>query len=66
LLGIIASTEIETNLIIKQLEKKEDLSIQRKSFYKGLLKQNIRAVVCICGVGKANAAHGAALLIEKF
>lgn len=66
MLGIIASTEIETGLIIRQLKEKKGLSAQRKSFYKGILKQDTKVVICICGIGKANAAHGATLLIEKF
>jgi futalosine hydrolase len=66
MLNIIAATEIEAGLIIKQLSQKEEISIQGKSFYKGQLKQNAEVIVCICGIGKANAAHGTALLIEKF
>ncbi len=64
--GIIASTKLEADLIIRQLSEKEEISIQGKSFYKGQLNQNAEFVVCICGVGKANAAHGTALLIERF
>lgn len=64
--GIIASTKIEADLIMKQLSEKEEISIQGKSFYKGSLGKNIRAVICICGVGKANAAHGTTLLLERF
>lgn len=64
--GIIASTKLEADLVIKQLSEKEDISIQGKSFYKGQLNQNTEFIVCICGVGKTNAAHGTALLIERF
>ena len=64
--GIIASTQIEADLIMKQLSEKEEISIQGKSFYKGSLGKNIHAVICICGIGKANAAHGTTLLLEKF
>ncbi len=64
-LGIIASTEIEADLVIGQLEHKKRLSIQGKSFYQGILK-NTEAVVCICGIGKTNAAHATALLLERF
>lgn len=64
--GIIASTQIEADLIINQLSQKEEISIQGKSFYRGILGQNTEVIVCICGIGKANAAHGTALLIEKF
>ena len=64
--GIIASTQIEADLVIKQLSEKEEISIQGKYFYKGSLGKNIHAVICICGIGKTNAAHGTALLIERF
>jgi futalosine hydrolase len=66
MLGIIASTEIEADSVIKQLSEKEDISIQGKQFYRGQLKRNAEVIVCICGIGKANAAHGTTLLIEKF
>ncbi len=64
--GIIASTQMEADLIINRLSKKEEISIQGKFFYRGILGQNTEVIVCMSGVGKANAAHGATLLIEKF
>lgn len=64
-LGIIAATQIEAKLIVRQLKEKDDLSIQKKAFYKGIL-QDTPVVVCICGIGKTNAAHGITLLLEKF
>lgn len=66
LAGIIAPTQIEADLIIKQLFQKEEDSIQEKFFYKGILGRTTEFIICICGVGKANAAHGTAILIEKF
>jgi futalosine hydrolase len=73
LAGIIAPTQIEADLIIKQLSQKKENSIQGKSFYKGILGHKTPAcladrefIICICGIGKANAAHGTAILIEKF
>lgn len=66
LIGIIASTQTEANLITTHLKKKKEFCFQSKYFYTGILSQNTRVVVCICGIGKANAAHGTALLIEKF
>ncbi|MBI5212608.1 MAG: futalosine hydrolase [Nitrospirae bacterium] len=65
MIGTIFSTELEAGMIIERLERKENLSIQGKSFHTGILNDTA-VTVCICGVGKANAAHGAALLIEKF
>jgi futalosine hydrolase len=65
MIGIIFSTEIEADMIIERLKRKENLSVQGKAFHTGILN-NTAAAVCICGIGKANAAHGAALLIERF
>ena len=65
MLGIIAATPTEANLIVGQLQKRDEFLIQKKTFYKGILK-NTPAVVCICGIGKTNAAHGTTLLLEKF
>jgi len=64
--GIVVSTELEADIMLKQLTVKESIFIQHKAFCKGFLKGTVHAVVCICGVGKANAAHSVALLIERF
>jgi len=63
--GIIAATQIEADLLIKQLAEKTVETIQGKSFYSGYL-HNLPVTICICGVGKVNAAHGATLLIERY
>ena len=64
--GIIASTPAEADLLLDSLDSKAAVTYQQKFFYSGLLNGNTRIVVCICGVGKTNAAHGATLLLEKF
>lgn len=64
--GIIVSTPGEAELLIGKLGSKETLTFQHKSFFAGVLKGNTRAVICICGVGKTNAAHGTTLLLERF
>jgi futalosine hydrolase len=66
IIGIIASTNIEVGILINQLAGKEKLSVQKKTFYKGLIKENKPAIICVCGIGKANAAHAATILLEKF
>jgi futalosine hydrolase len=63
--GIIAPTLIEAETLLRLMSPKEEFVIQGKSFYKGALKRK-DAVLCLCGVGKANAAHGTALLLERF
>ncbi len=65
MIAIIAATNLEAAYLTDSISKREDFLIQKKSFHTGLLN-GFPAVVCICGVGKSNAAHGAALLIEKF
>ncbi|MBZ0156038.1 MAG: futalosine hydrolase [Alphaproteobacteria bacterium] len=64
--GIVVSTEREAGLLLRQLAGGERIFLQQKSFYRGNLKGSVPTVICICGVGKANAAHGTALLLERF
>ncbi len=65
-IGIVVSTELEANVLLGSLAGREEISVQHKPFYSGTLKGNVRAAICICGVGKANAAHGTTLLLERF
>ncbi len=64
--GIIVSTPGEAALFLANLDAKRTLTHQNKSFFSGVIKGSARAVICICGVGKTNASHGATLLIERF
>ena len=64
--GIIISTPGEGALLIGNLDAKRTLTYQNKSFFLGVINENKRVVVCICGVGKTNAAHGTTLLLERF
>jgi futalosine hydrolase len=65
MIGIIASTKFESEIIISALSNKKDTYIQNKLFISGYLI-NKRIVIGICGIGKANAAHSTSLLIEKY
>ena len=64
--GIIVSTPGEAALLLGNLDAKRTLTHQNKSFFSGVLNGNVRAVICICGVGKTNASHGTTLLLERF
>lgn len=64
--GIIVSTEIEINTIIRTLKSCKRSDIHYKTFYKGITNSNAPMAACICGVGKTNAAHGTTLLLENF
>ncbi|MFO0754811.1 MAG: futalosine hydrolase [Thermodesulfovibrionales bacterium] len=66
MIGIVASTEGEAGLLLRHLAGGERAFVQHKAFYRGALKGSVPAVICICGVGKANAAHGTTLLLERF
>lgn len=66
LMGIIASTEVEINKVACELHASKTFSIHHKIFYSGLLKGDTQVVICICGIGKTNAAYGTTLLIERF
>jgi futalosine hydrolase len=66
LLGIIVPTPGEADLLLSSLDSKTKLSYQNKIFFSGSLNGKTRAVICICGMGKTNAAHGTTLLLERF
>lgn len=61
MLGIIASTLFEAEILIEKLSLREKANIQGKSFFR-----DASTAIGICGIGKANAAHATALLIERF
>jgi futalosine hydrolase len=63
--GVIVPTIPEADLIMEGIPDRECFFTQGKRFYSGNLN-GASVVLSICGIGKANAAHGAALLFEKF
>ncbi|HIJ60833.1 MAG TPA: futalosine hydrolase [Nitrospirae bacterium] len=64
-IGILIPTFFEAQLVLDSLSKANNLSIQGKPFYKGLLDK-INVIISICGIGKANSAHSTGLLIDRF
>jgi len=64
--GIVVSTPGEADLLLGKLGSKTTLTLQRKPFFSGVLNGKGSTVICICGVGKTNAAHGTTLLLERF
>lgn len=64
-LAVISSSQIEADKIINRLKIVKTLRIGERVFYKGNIKKS-PIVVCICGIGKANAASSTTLLIERF
>lgn len=66
MIGLVISTELEAALLLAALAGQRRLLLQGKEFYTGLVKEHHEAALCLCGVGKTNAAHGTTLLIERF
>ncbi|MEW5746813.1 MAG: futalosine hydrolase [Nitrospirota bacterium] len=66
MIGIVISTELEAAVLLEHLAGEQRRPLQSKDFHTGLLKGAAETVLCICGVGKANAAHGTTMLIEHF
>ena len=63
--GIIIPTFNEAESLLRMMPQQEELIMQGKQFYKGVLKSK-DVSLCLCGVGKTNAAHGTTLLLEIF
>lgn len=66
MIGIVASTNFEIDLIASELSNKKDTLIYNKIFLTGYIGNKKKIVVSISGIGKANAAHGTSMLIEKY
>lgn len=64
LIGLISATEKESRAILKTLRKVKDKRLELPVYQGKIGKTNI--IHIISGIGKANAAHAATLLIEKF
>ncbi|MCE5194579.1 MAG: futalosine hydrolase [Nitrospiraceae bacterium] len=60
LIGLISATEAESKIIIKRLGK-----TRFRNFYAGKIR-SARVIHAVSGIGKTNASHTTALLIERF
>ena len=63
--AIIIPTALEAGIIIENISEQEQFYLQGKRISKGVIR-GTPVILCLCGVGKANAAHCAALLLGKF
>lgn len=66
MIGIVASTNFEVELIVSELSNKKNTLIFNKLFLTGYLGKKKKVIVSICGIGKTNAAHSTSMLIEKY
>ena len=65
MIGAVIAMQSEAEILLNNMEIAESLLLSGKKVYIGKA-YNKDIVVCICGVGKVNAALGAQLLISKF
>lgn len=65
-LGIIAPTAEEASVLLGRLSPDSRMVFQDKTFFARSYAGGTKVTICICGIGKTNAAHGTTLLIERF
>ncbi len=65
MIGIVIAMESEANILLQDMKVSRELTVSGKRVYVGKAYGK-DAALCICGVGKVNAALGAQLLVSKF
>ena len=65
MIGVVVAMESEADILLSNMKIQSTLTISGKNVYLGVAYTK-EIALCICGVGKVNAALGAQLLISKF
>ncbi len=65
MIGVVIAMESEANILLQDMKVSRELTVSGKKVYVGKAYGK-DAALCVCGVGKVNAALGAQLLISKF
>lgn len=65
MIGAVIAMESEANILLGEMKINRSLTVSGKKVYVGMAYGKETAV-CVCGVGKVNAALGAQLLVSKF
>ncbi|MBE6053113.1 MAG: 5'-methylthioadenosine/adenosylhomocysteine nucleosidase [Clostridium sartagoforme] len=65
ILGIISAMTEELELLLKDMEIKEETKKANMTFYRGTL-ENKDIIAVVCGIGKVNAAVCSQILISEF
>ncbi len=63
--GIIIPTSMEAEILVRSMSERTEVKVQNKIYYGGFLNER-PVILCLCGIGKTNVAHGTTLLIERF
>lgn len=64
-LGIIGAMQIEVELLVEQLQNRQEANHAGSTYYEGIL-EGLPVVVVQCGVGKVNAAVSAQVLCSCY
>lgn len=65
MIGAIIAMQSEADILLSEMQINRSLTISGKSVHVGVAYGK-EIAVCVCGVGKVNAALGAQLLVSKF
>ena len=65
MIGAVIAMQSEAEILLSEMQINRSLTISGKTVYVGVAYGKDIAV-CVCGVGKVNAALGAQLLVSKF
>ena len=65
MIGVVIAMQSEADILISQMKTERLIELSGKSVYVGWAFDK-EIALCVCGVGKVNAALGAQLLISKF
>ncbi len=65
MIGVVIAMQSEAEILLEDMHIRQALTISGKNIYVGNAFQQ-EIAVCICGVGKVNAALGTQILISKF
>ena len=65
MIGAVIAMQSEADILLEQMKVERSLTVSGKNIHVGMAFGK-EIAVCVCGVGKVNAALGAQLLISKF
>ncbi len=65
MIGVVIAMQSEAEILLDEMQVVRSLTVSSKKIYVGWAHGK-EIALCVCGVGKVNAALGAQLLISKF
>ena len=65
MIGIVIAMQSEADILLEDMKISRSLTISGKNVFVGTAYGK-EVALCVCGVGKVNAALGSQLLVSKF